>query len=268
MSETEVLQPTAELLSDDETLVAATPISNRQATAATLDSALDRRLLKRYDIHQPSPDSDVKEVHYDGLQPYQITRKSLRPGRPMTTISSLPSGEIVAGTKAGRRESHIFAGNPSRGTTVWLPVVASDGAWNFNANDRALRWREMKAASTLRVIQLVDAITTELLVEYYATTTGAALHFYTELENSLELLVMASILAITEPRRAKDGRSGSRDRFLGSAQSSPESSRSPSPHPYILEHENLSCDLAVTQKLADFARKLRKTDEEEREAKL
>lgn len=295
MSETAVIVPRAEC-SDDEVLGAAeqhTP--NLEATiafaaaaaAAAVAPALDRRTLKRYDIHQPSPDAGVKEVHLNGLQPYQITRRLPRPDRPMNTISALPSGEVMAGTKAGRRESHIFVGNPSQGTTVWLPVVASDGAWNFNAVDRALRWRGMSATTTTTTtvttkdihehhtpidLELIDATTSEPLVEYHATETGAALYICSELEESCELLVLASILAITEPqRRAQEDiippESLVDSSFLShsSVPSSPETSRNPSPkRPCAFEPDViLSRDSVLTDKLAEFARKLSETREEE-----
>lgn len=290
MSETAVIVPGAECCDDEILGVAEQHTPNLEATiafaeaAAAVAPALDRRILKRYDIHQPSPDAVVKEVHFNGLQPYQITRRLPRPDRPMNTISALPSGEVMAGTKAGRRESHIFVGNPSQGTTVWLPVVASDGAWNFNAIDRALCWRRMSTTTTTTTatkgnhehhiptdLELIDATTSEPLVEYHATETGAALYICSELEESCELLVLASILAITEPRRCaqKDiiRPESLVDPFLShsSLPSSPETSPNPSPKRSCpFEHDLiLSRDSVLTDKLAEFARKLSETSEEE-----
>ncbi|PIA90721.1 hypothetical protein CB0940_11092 [Cercospora beticola] len=194
---------------------------------------------------------DIKEVHChnSGLQPYTIKRKTQRPGRrPMITIASLPGREIVAGTKAGRRECHIFVGNPEKGATVWLPVVQnSTGIWTFNANERVLRWREKESwlngrgggssgkGGDLKDFELMDAISAEPLAEYRTKLSGGAvLEIYCDMEQSLELLTMASILAILERGRTtkteKGGKSGERKgSFLVSESSSPTSSRSASP---------------------------------------
>ncbi|PPJ51009.1 hypothetical protein CBER1_07824 [Cercospora berteroae] len=197
--------------------------------------------------------SDIKEVHChnSGLQPYTIKRKTQRPGRrPMITIASLPGREIVAGTKAGRRECHIFVGNPEKGATVWLPVVQnSAGIWTFNANERVLRWREKESwlngcgsgnsgngkGDALKDFELMDAISAEPLAEYRTRLSGGAvLEIYCDMEQSLALLTMASILAILERARTarteKGGKSGERKgSFLVSESSSPTSSRSASP---------------------------------------
>ncbi|KAF2212757.1 hypothetical protein CERZMDRAFT_84389 [Cercospora zeae-maydis SCOH1-5] len=208
---------------------------------------------KTYTI-RPST-SDIKEVHCHttGLQPYTIKRKALRPGRrPMITIASLPNREIVAGTKAGRRECHIFVGSPEQGATVWLPVVQnrSSGFWTFNANERVLRWigkREREAwlgtcgassnssGKSGEAFELVDVITGEPLAGYRTPeSSGATLEIYGEMEQSLELLTMASILAVLErggTTRTRGKTGEGKSFFLGSECSSPESSRSASPCP-------------------------------------
>ncbi|USW57866.1 hypothetical protein Slin15195_G111850 [Septoria linicola] len=185
-------------------------------TAASSDdgsaaSTIARKVVKTFDIHQPSRNADTKEVHCKGLQPFQILRKTLKPGRPMITISALPSAQIVAGTKSGRRECHIFVGNPELGATLWLPVVHRDGTWTFNAVDRALRWQETNPANIdeTDAFELVDIITSEVLAQYHSNSGGVAIDLYCDMAQPLVLLVMASIMAILESNSAQhkyDGR--------------------------------------------------------------
>ncbi|KAM3414834.1 hypothetical protein BST61_g9978 [Cercospora zeina] len=255
MADTAVLSPTEDRQHQHPRSHSATT-----TTTTTSSSALEI-LFSPFDL-LPSPHksytirpstSDIEEVHCHttGLQPYTIKRKALRPGRrPMITIASLPNREIVAGTKAGRRECHIFVGSPEKGATVWLPVVRNGTVWTFNANDRVLRWKGKRVAdSWLRTcggntsigmmgdveeFELVDAITGEPLAGYRTQASGGAtLEIYGEIEQSLELLTMASILAVLERERTeKGGKIGEgKSPFLGSETSSPESSRSPSPCP-------------------------------------